>query len=514
MSDRGWLRGMLIAGAITGCGDYLTGPGVSTDPNAVTTIDRPGPLYHSIQSQAGRLGVSIGSREAAVQYTQQLAGLGRGAAQVDAYRFITREGFVYGGGGLLDIRKVQQLARRSGDSLYLGIAKVYEAIRMGEAAAVFGDTPYREAADSSNPRPRYDPQLQIYADLQQQLDSAIHVFLAAAGLTNAGPAGDGQELVYRGRDAAGLRAVYAAVARSLKARFFMHVATASRAGVSGAPPAAYDSALAYATDGIRSTADDMLWFYDIAVGETNPWWAPPAWDIGPGAALIEIMKRRIAEGVEDSLRLAFYFVPASDGEYRGYRPSGSLVAAAPGIADGSGPYSDRGDFINQFVSDGSFRLPEISYAETQLIAAEAAWQLGCPGCAPTEVVGAAQPFLDNARRGRRYGATSEGPVLFGDAPGGLPASLKNIIEEKYVTLFLNPEVWNDWKRTCLPSLAPALGAPGIPGRLPYSDQEATANPNTPTISSTGVPITAVSRNPNQPDACPALNYVDSTPLAN
>jgi hypothetical protein len=75
-------------------------------------------------------------------------------------------------------------------------------------------------------------------------------------------------------------------------------------------------------------------------------------------------------------------------------------------------------------------------------------------------------------------------------------------------------VWNDWKRTCLPSLAPALGAPGIPGRLPYSDQEATANPNTPTISSTGVPITAVSRNPNQPDACPALNYVDSTPLAN
>jgi hypothetical protein len=308
--------------------------------------------------------------------------------------------------------------------------------------------------------------------------------------------------------------VYGAVARSLKARYFMHVAAASRAGVSGAPLAALDSALKYATAGIHSAVDDMLSFFDIAVGETNPWWAPAGGDRGPGAAIIEIMKRRIAEGVEDSLRLKFYFARASDGGYRGHRPTGALVSAAPGVHDGSGPHSDRGDFINQSVSDGSFRLPEISYAETQLIAAEAAWQLGCPGCAASDVVAAAQPFLDNARRGRRYGSATDGPVLFGDAPGVLHASLKNIMEEKYVTLFLNPEVWNDWKRTCLPYLAPALGAPSIPGRLPYSDQEVTANPNTPSITSTGVPITAVSRNPNQPNPCPTLNYANSTPLAN
>ncbi|MGH7629689.1 MAG: protein kinase domain-containing protein [Gemmatimonadales bacterium] len=110
-----------------------------------------------------------------------------------------------------------------------------------------------------------------------------------------------------------------------------------------------------------------------------------------------------------------------------------------------------------------------------------------------------------ARRKRRYGSAD-----FGTAPGTLPASLLNIIEEKYLTLFLNPEVWNDWKRTCLPSLAPALGAAAIPGRLAYSDD----GPNTPTTSSAGVAITPVSRNPNQPAACPALNYTTSNPLAN
>ena len=97
------------------------------------------------------------------------------------------------------------------------------------------------------------------------------------------------------------------------------------------------------------------------------------------------------------------------------------------------------------------------------------------------------------------------------------------MEEKYVTLFLNPEVWNDYKRTCLPSLAPAptVSSPGaapratpIPGRLPYGQSEITSNPNVPTTSSTGVAVTPVSQNPNDPNTCPVLNYTSSSPLAN
>ena len=492
------------------CGDYLSGPGVSDDPNHILTLSKPGPLYVAIQQTAAlQQEGGLGQNAAAVM--QQIAGVARGAAQTDAYvAFAADFGVVYGAGGLLDIRKMEQLARKVSDSLYIGLAKVYGPMDVGLAADIWGDIPYREAADSTIPQPRYDPQLQIYADIQAQLDSAINVFLAATGPTNVGGALDGSELVYAGRTSTGLRAAYTAVARSLKARFFMHVAAASAGGVKGAPAAAYDSALKYATAGIGTPEDDMLWFHDASAVGLNIWWAVSGGgDWQPGAAIVEIMNRRRLGGVEDTLRLAFYFTAAADGGYHGFRPTGGLVATSGGIYDGSGPYSGLGAFLDQNASDGSFRQPVITYAETQLIAAEAAWHLNCGGCQPTVVVPAAQPFLDAARTNRRYGSTA-----FGTAPGTLPASLQNIIEEKYITLFLNPEVWNDWKRTCLPSLAPALGKPGIPGRLPYGVTEVIANPNTPTTSSTGVTITPVSLNPNQPTACPALNYTTSSPLAN
>ena len=487
------------------CGDYLSGPGISDDPNHVLTLSKPGPLYVGIQQTAAWLQeAERGHNMAAL--TQQLAGVARQAAQLDAYvAFAADWGGIYGAGGLLDIRKMEQLARRVNDSLYIGQAKVYEAIDVGLAADIWGDIPYRGAADSNQPQPHYDPQLQVYGDIQAQLDSAIDVFLTATGPSNVGGALDGSELVYAGRSSDGLRDVYTAVARSLKARFFMHVAAASVAGVSGAPAAAYDSALKYATAGIRSPADDMLWFHDASGANLWWWWCCGDWQ--PGAAIIEIMNRRILAGVEDTLRRAFYFTPASDGRYRGFRPTGAVVQTSGAIYDGSGPYSGVGAFMDQNASDGSFRPAVITYAETQLIAAEAAWHLNCTGCAPTVVVPGAQPFLDAARTDRRYGSTT-----FGTAPGTLPASLVNIIEEKYITLFLNPEVWNDWKRTCLPSLAPALGKRGIPSRFPY--WEVDVNPNTPTTSSTGVAIGPGSLNPNQPTPCPALNYTTSSPLAN
>jgi len=513
--------GGFAALAAAACSDFLAGPGLSDDPNNITTLTQAGPLYVAVQRRAAEIHEV---EQVPLLYMQHLAGIGRAATNADAYGTAPSDldGHffnMYVGSGLVDIRKVQQLARRAGDSLYLGLAKVYEAIDLGFAADIWGDVPYREAADSNNPTPRYDPQLQVYSDIQAQLDSAINVFFSAEGPTNAGPAADGSELVYNGRSAAELRAVYSTVARSLKARFFLHVAAASRAGVSGAPPAAYDSAFKYAQAGIGSTADDLLWFHSAASGEQNPWWGYP-WlggsggDLAPAAAIIELLKRRIAAGVEDEQRISFYFTSASDGEYRGFRPTGAVAETSGGIDDGSGPYSTFGSYLDQGASDGSFRPPEITYAETQLIAAEAAWQLNCAGCSPETVVGAAQPFLDNARRGRRYGSSSEGPADFGDAPGVLPASLRNIIEEKYVTLFMNPEIWNDWKRTCLPSLAPGPDRVGIPGRLPYAQGEYTANTNVPSTSSTGSTITSVSLNPNQPAACPALNYTSSNPLAN
>src|SRR5712692_5169062 len=196
------------------------------------------------------------------------------------------------------------------------------------------------------------------------------------------------------------------------------------------------------------------------------------------------------------------------GAPRTSKPRGAFTTAM----DPPVPISTFNAFIDGATPPGDFRQPEITYVETQLIAAEASFRIG--GTA------AAQPFLDAARTNRAYGATGGSAVTFPALPS-VPATLQNIMEEKYVALYLNPEVWSDWKRTCLPALATAPPPGGtapqnfsIPGRLPYGQTEINANPNTPTTSSAGVAITSTSINPNQPTACPPLNYTSSSPLGN
>lgn len=504
------------------CNDYLSGPGVTEDPNNITKLTRPGPLYIGVQAAQGVHFQSQIARTAA-EYVQQVSGNSRQQIGFDRYAIdpttidpdwtsvYGSNRTLNGGGGLLDIRKMQQLARGVGDSLYIGIGKVYEALVMDMAATVWGDVPYREAADSNNKTPAFDPQLQVFADLQAQLDSAINIYLPASGPSNLGPPQDNAELIYQGRDAAGLREVYTQVAHSLKARIYMHTAEVD--------PNSYALALAEVPLGINTPDNDFNWFADATPNGNNIWWQFQATrgDIGPGAAIIEIMKHRIAAGLEDSSRINFYFVPATDSTgapvgFFGFRPAGTTgLQVAPGVDPGNGVlppgataavYSGF-NFIDPNVDPGDFRQPEITYDETQLIGAEAAFRVGGQG--------AAQPFFDAARTTRAYGARGVTPNVFPPL-GSAPATLENIMNEKYEQEFLNIEAWNDYKRTCLPPLAPTppVGSttpgPGpIPGRLPYGITEINANPNTPSVSPTG-------QNANDPNPCPALNYTSSVPL--
>jgi len=536
------LLGLGLALSAAACSDYLSGPGVSStqDPNNILKLTQPGPFYIGVQ-QAGPPQREGQVARNAVSYTQQIAGAGRQAVGFDQYITAPSDMDTYfeaiygssnlltGGGGLLDVKKMEQVARKKSDSIYVGIAKIYQTLIVGYAADIWGDIPYRQAADSTILKPAFDPQLQIYGDLQAQLDSAITIFLKAdpTGVTNLGPGSDGSELVYKGRTSAQLEVVYTAVAHSLKARYYLHVGD-------------YVNASAQAALGISTPDDDFLWFHDASSSGQNVWWQYNASraDYLPGAALVDLMKARMAAGVEDSARINFYFIPADANGFFGARPGAATVTTAPGKDNGTGSPNGNFSFFNGFIDGGTppgdFRQPELTFAETQLIAAEAAWRLNGGAADPTVLVAAAQPFLDASRKNRHYGATGGAAVTFPDLPNAvaptvLTATLQHIIEEKYITLFLNPEVWNDYKRTCLPSLAPApapgsstpgTATPGyIPGRLPYGLSEINANPNTPggqgpATNSAGIKVTSTSPNPNAPTPCPTLNYVNSVPLAN
>ena len=417
-----------LASLVGGCSDYLSGPGVGNDPNNIEKLVRPGPLYIGIQAAQAVQFQSQLARNAAM-YVQQVAGNSRQQIGYDRYTIdpLTIDPYwtsvfgssrvLNGGGGLLDIRKMQQLARTAGDSLYIGIAKVYEALVMGTAADIWGDVPYRQAADSTILTPAFDPQLQVYADLQAQLDSAITIYLPATGPTNLGPPQDNAELIYRGLDAAGLRATYLQVAHSLKARLYLHTAEVD--------PTSYAKALAEVPLGISSPANDFNWFADATPNGNNLWWQFMATrgDIGPGAAMIDVMKRRIAAGIADSARLNFYFQPATNDSgavlgWAGFRPGGATnLQVAPGIDPGNGitdpvsgnPFYSNFNFINPNTDPGDFRQPEITYDETQLIGAEAAFRPVArvrrsrssmpPG--PTGYTARAAPRRTSSRRSRR-----------------------------------------------------------------------------------------------------------------
>ncbi len=526
---------LALASAGWGCSDFLTGEGIDTNPNSVDQLTRPGPLYVGVQAAQvvqyeGQL-----ARYAAL-YTQQVAGNARqqvgydrgttGPGDTDTY-FTSVYGAtrtVTGGGGLLDIHKMQQIARALNDSAYIGIGKIWEVVTVGLAADLWGDIPYRQAADSTILTPAYDPQIQVFGDLLAQLDSAINLYLPAAGPTNAGPAADGAELIYidRGADADALRAVYTEVAHSLKARYYMHQAEVNPANYALALVEVGPPGINNGGPGISTPVNDFLWYHDATPNGNNLWWqfAAARGDIGPGAALIEILKRRIAAGIEDAARLNFYFLPGATGttpsDFFGFRPAGTIdLVTAPGVYNGTRAPTDYSAFtgiIDGASGNGDFRTPMITWAETQLIGAEAALATGNAGLA--------QQYLDAVRANRTFGSIGGNPVTF-PALGSVPATLQNIMEEKYVTLYLNPEVWNDYKRTCLPALAPAApagsNAPGtnpIPGRIPYGQTEINANPNVPATNSGGFPVTPTGQNPNDPNACPVLNYLNSSPLAN
>ena len=66
-------------------------------------------------------------------------------------------------------------------------------------------------------------------------------------------------------------------------------------------------------------------------------------------------------------------------------------------------------------------------------------------------------------------------------PGAGALTLEHIMIQKYITMFQDAELFNDWRRTGFPTLTPNTGT-SIPRRLPYPQTELNLNPNTPNIT--------------------------------
>jgi hypothetical protein len=466
-----------------GCNDWLTGTGLTTNPNrpvvaGVSQLFEGVTVTQTVQ-QTGDLARLFS------MWMQSMAGTDRQAIPLANYSF-DEDAFsgdwsnVYAGGGLIDLRNIQTQSLAVGDTAYVGVAKVMEALTMGTAADVWGDIPYREAVGSSL-TPHLDPQQQVFSDIQAQLDTAI-VYMQCHTGTCAGP---GPNDLFYGGDLS----KWTALAHTLKARYFLHVSTQD--------PSAFASAVAEAQQGITDTTGDLTSYQSTTPTEQNLWYQfmqiQRQGYISAGATLLNMLVGHPvpfvigtrANGVKDTTFVAqpvdprafVYYslidsVKASDSShiyfFRGAPPAG-----------GNGTWSSLAPFRAGLAVGAGFRQPIVTSAENELILAEAELQTGH------------QPEAIAAYNAER--ASQGMPAWAGGA-----ITLNDIITEKYIADFQQIEVWNDWKRTCLPALVPAVSS-GIPGRLLYGlSAERDANPNIPP------PDQQPARNWDQPNACPIL----------
>jgi hypothetical protein len=435
------LAAMVPALLVAGCDDWLTGPGLTTDPNRPTDATRD-QLFTGVQAQLFIQQTGEMARLTSM-WTQQMAGTDRQYASQAVYSY-TEDDFstywddVYGGGGLVDLRQIQTLSEATGDRTYAGIAKVVEAYVVGTAADIFGDVPYSQALESDTPE--LDEQLDVYAAIQTLLDEAI------ADLASGEGVGPGAVDLMLGGDAE----EWAEVAHTLKARYYLHVAEVD--------PSAYALALSEAQLGISDPGDGLYTFQTDVTLESNIWYQffrDRDSYIRAGKTLVDTMKAR------NDPRLSAYFGPAGNGTI-----SGAVQGAGYDPSTQSGLSDTRGA--------PGFDQPLVTWEENQLILAEAAYQTGATNLA--------QQALNAVRQ--QHGLSSISPT------GG--ALLQAIMIEKWIALFQNIESYSDYRRTCVPNLAPAGGAEVIPGRVLYAFTERNTNPNVPP------PSEQPARNDNDP----------------
>ena len=170
---------------------------------------------------------------------------------------------------------------------------------------------------------------------------------------------------------------WAEAAHTLKARIYLHQ-------VEKSGNAQYTSALAEARKGISAPANDWKTAHTSSTSERNMWAQFAQTSFGPdlvaGSALVNLMK------AQNDPRIGSYYQKNSTGRMSGY----DVSTGTPDVAT-----------ISALVTNPTASQPIITYDETQLIIAEAAFQHERSRVrrdARSTLVRAAQRQADDCRR--------------------------------------------------------------------------------------------------------------------
>jgi hypothetical protein len=451
MSDMTKASKLVLAAAtsvllLAACSDFLKGPGLDTNPNKPVTatgqqlwVGAQVAMMAQWENYPFMLftmwagGISGVNRQWQT-YAQYNSGTDLNAAD-GAWNQ------TFGPGGLRDLRVVEDSAASQANLNWRGQARVVEALYMGTAADIWGDVPYTNAGFVAiNPVPTFDTQAAVYAHVLALLDSAI------VDLGNPKPAdATNTDFIYGDTAVKWIKA-----AHTLKARFYMHTARTSATVYSAT---ALANVMTETALGISDSIGDFKPSHTTIPGEQNLFYSfqsSRAQDVDPAKTHIDEIK---AAG--EAVLLVNWYVA-----------NGSQFNGSP-----AGVAGDQGDSIATFSvathSDAEWGF--ITFAENQMLRAEAQYRQGSGGPALTT--------LNNYRATLDHGNLPSVGALV-----GVPL-LTAILREKFIHQFFNPEIWNDYLRTCYPNiplpLAYNASIPYVPARLPVGYTEQSTNPNVP-----------------------------------
>jgi len=367
-------------------------------------------------------------------WMQQIAGLQSQSADNDIYNISeadTENAWSYNlySPGMINTKLLMEKAVSTKSPHYGGIAKVLMAYHLGVTTDLFGDIPYSDAfkGATGQTKSKYDTQEAIYTTIFSLLNDAITDLSAASSAYEPGT----EDLIYGGDLTKWTKTAYA-----LKARYSLHLVKQKGAS-------AYTDALTAIANAYTSNDDDLKLVFGDAYNNSNPifqFQSERAHYIGANTTYLNMLN-----SVNDPRR-AVYF-------------AGNVGSAA-------GQSNSNASAVGLNYASSASPVYLTSFAEMKFIEAEASFQTNDIPRAVTAYNAGLKASLD---REGVYNA-----VWF--AANSITAgtiSLEKIMNQKYLSSFLQIESFTDWRRTGFPTLALATGAvtTEIPRRLPYAQDE-------------------------------------------
>jgi len=368
---------------------------------------------------------------------QHVEGVARQWASANNYQISTSDlnaawRFNLYAGAYLDLDIITNDAMAGGHNHYVAIAHTLNAFAWMMATDIWGDMPLTEAFQgTSKLQPAFDTQEAIYNQILAWSDEALSLF---AGEANGFVPGS-DDLIYGGDIDKWTKFVHA-----IKARAYLHLSNRDASN--------FNNVLSELSQSFTSVADEAVFNY--ADGETGaaPW---------------------------------YQFNRDRQGDIE-FNPS---MVALQDVYD-----DPRTDLFNEVFNPGAHpvmtrnqSVPFVQFAELKFMEAEALLMTNGDG---QDIHDAYIAAISSGLDAYTLDPTTYLANTMVD-PGVGNVTLEHIITQKYLALWTSPEIYNDWRRTDIPSLTPNSGI-RIPVRMPYAQTEILLNPNTPDIDQLFEPV--------------------------